>query len=478
MELMAWSDQFVTGLETVDTQHHALVDLVNAAAPYLALTGEAGVRAAGPFLEKLFHYAATHFRDEEELMRKEGLAPEYLEQHHRTHVAFVDEVTQMKRQTEQDDNVSGNHLLRFLASWLTFHILSEDKKMAVQVRAIRSGTSPAQAQRDVEAGESAPHAVYTNALIDLFTLLTERNRTLVEANQKVQLAQTELAAANQSLELRVEERTRALEQAQGQLLQSEKMAAVGQLAAGVAHEINNPIGFISSNLSSLTSYVEQLFGLISAYEQVTATPNPAIEAARAEVDIEFLRQDIPDLLKESSDGLARVKRIVNGLRDFSHVDDGQWLEADLNQVLESALNMVWNEVKYKAEVVKELTPLPQLLCIAAQLNQVFVNLLMNAAQAIDVKGVITLRSGEADDHVWVEIADTGRGMTAEVQKRIFEPFYTTKAVGKGTGLGLSISWEIITRHHGRIDVHSEPGVGTRFRITLPRVMPTTDGAPT
>jgi signal transduction histidine kinase len=253
---------------------------------------------------------------------------------------------------------------------------------------------------------------------------------------------------------------------------------VGQLAAGVAHEINNPIGFISSNLSSLTSYVEQLFGLISAYEQVTATPNPAIEAARAEVDIEFLRQDIPDLLKESSDGLARVKRIVNGLRDFSHVDDGQWLEADLNQVLESALNMVWNEVKYKAEVVKELTPLPQLLCIAAQLNQVFVNLLMNAAQAIDVKGVITLRSGEADDHVWVEIADTGRGMTAEVQKRIFEPFYTTKAVGKGTGLGLSISWEIITRHHGRIDVHSEPGVGTRFRITLPRVMPTTDGAPT
>jgi signal transduction histidine kinase len=287
-----------------------------------------------------------------------------------------------------------------------------------------------------------------------------------------------LAAANQSLELRVEERTRALEQAQGQLLQSEKMAAVGQLAAGVAHEINNPIGFISSNLSSLTSYVEQLFGLISAYEHVTATPNPAIEAARAEVDIEFLRQDIPDLLKESSDGLARVKRIVNGLRDFSHVDDGQWLEADLNQVLESALNMVWNEVKYKAEVVKELTPLPQLLCIAAQLNQVFVNLLMNAAQAIDVKGVITLRSGEADDHVWVEIADTGRGMTAEVQKRIFEPFYTTKAVGKGTGLGLSISWEIITRHHGRIDVHSEPGVGTRFRITLPRVMPTTDVAPT
>src|ERR1035437_2903858 len=217
MELMAWSDQFVTGLELVDTQHHGLVDLVNAAAPYLAQTGDAGVRAAGPFLEQLFHYAATHFRDEEELMRKEGLAPEYLEQHHRTHVAFVDEVTHMKRQAEQDGNVSGNHLLRFLTSWLTFHILSEDKKMAVQVRAIRGGTNPEQARRDVEASESAPATVYTNALIDLFTLLTERNRTLVEAHRQVQSAQTELAAANQFLELRVEERTRELEQAQGQL---------------------------------------------------------------------------------------------------------------------------------------------------------------------------------------------------------------------------------------------------------------------
>ena len=491
MKLMAWSDQFVTGLETVDAQHHALVDLVNAAAPHLAQTGDAAVRSAGPFLEKLFHYAATHFRDEEELMREAHVTPEYLEQHRRTHVAFVDEVTLMQRQAEQDGNLSGNDLLRFLTSWLTFHILSEDKRMANQVHAIRAGIDPAQARLDADKGEGAPHAVYTSALIDLFTLLTERNRTLVESNQKVQLAQTELAAANLLLESRVQERTSELatanaslqqerqalvesmarlEQAQGQLLQSEKMAAVGQLAAGVAHEINNPIGFISSNLSSLTTYVQKLFALIGAYEKATAAPTAAVEAARAEADIDFLREDIPDLLKESSDGLARVKRIVSGLRDFSHVDDGQWADADLNQVLDDALNMVWNEVKYKAEVVKELGSLPQVACIAAQLNQVFVNLLVNAAQAIDAKGVITLRSGVDVDGVWIEISDTGRGMSADVQKRIFEPFYTTKAVGKGTGLGLSITWEIISRHHGNIAVRSAPGKGTSFRITLPCAM--------
>ena len=192
-----------------------------------------------------------------------------------------------------------------------------------------------------------------------------------------------------------------------------------------------------------------------------------MQAARAQSDIEFLRQDIPELLRESSEGLARVKTIVSGLRDFSRADDGQWLEADLNHGLESALSMVWNEVKYKAEVVRDLGPLPQVPCIAAQLNQVFVNLLVNAAQAIDGKGIITLRSRAQGDEVWLEIADNGRGMSAEVQKRIFEPFYTTKAVGKGTGLGLSISWEIVSRHHGRIEVQSAPGAGSCFRITLP-----------
>ncbi len=492
MQLMAWSDQFVTGLETVDAQHHALVNLVNAAAPHLAQVGDGAVRAAGPFLDKLFHYAATHFRDEEQLMREAQLAPQYVEQHRRSHAAFVDEVKLMQRQAEIDGNLSGNELLRFLTSWLTFHILSEDKKMAAQMSAIRGGASAAQALADVDTSEGAPHAVYTAALIDLFTLLTERNRTLLQANERVRAAQDELAAANQLLETRVQQRTAELaaanasleqerqalvlsmarlEQTQGQLLQSEKMAAVGQLAAGVAHEINNPIGFISSNLSSLSNYLKKLFELIEVYEQQSAVPSAAILEARTRADIDFLREDVPSLLQESSDGLTRVQRIVGALRDFSHVDDGQWREADLNEGLEAALNMVGNEIKYKAQVVKELAPLPPVECIAAQLNQVFVNLLLNAAQAIEVRGVITLRSRVQDESVLIEISDTGTGMSPEVKKRIFEPFYTTKAVGKGTGLGLSICWEIIQRHQARIEVDSAPGAGTTLRLLLPRVHP-------
>ncbi len=490
MQLMAWSDEFVTGLETVDAQHHALVNLVNAAAPHLAQVGDGAVRAVAPVLEKLLHYAATHFRDEEQLMAATQLAPQYVEQHRRGHTAFVEEVQLMQRQAELDGNVSGSELLRFLTSWLTFHILSEDKKMAAQVNAIHRGASPAQALANVDTSEGAPHAVYTAALIDLFTLLSERNRTLLQANERVRTAQDELAAANQLLETRVRQRTAELaaanasleqerqalvvsmarlEQTQGQLLQSEKMAAVGQLAAGVAHEINNPIGFVSSNLSSLATYLTKLFELIDAYEQQLAQPSAAVQAARLHADIDFLREDVPNLLQESSEGLTRVQRIVSALRDFSHVDDGQWRPADLNEVLQSALNMVWNEVKYKVEVVQELAPLPAVECIAAQLNQVFVNLLLNAAQAIEVSGVITLRSRVHDEHVLIEISDTGAGMSAEVQKRIFEPFYTTKAVGKGTGLGLSICWEIVQRHRARIEVTSAPGQGTTFRIVLPIV---------
>ncbi|MEI8325568.1 MAG: bacteriohemerythrin [Betaproteobacteria bacterium] len=492
MTLMAWSDQFITGLETVDEQHRELVNLINTAAPLLAQGGADAMQAARPLLAQLTQYAATHFRYEEGLMLQSQLAPHYVQQHRLTHAAFVEDVTLMQRQTEHDGKLSGNDLLRFLTSWLSFHILSEDKRMARQIRAIGHGASPAQAHAQADAGEDAPHAVYTDSLIDLFALLTDRNCTLLQANEQVRSAQAELAAANQLLESRVQQRTRELaqanasllserqalvesmarlKQAQGQLLQSEKMAAVGQLAAGVAHEINNPIGFVSSNLGSLATYVQQLFDLVDAYERA-AVPLPTaaqaqVDAARAKADMTFLREDAPLLLKESSEGLGRVKRIVSGLRDFSHIDNATWAPADLNQGLESALNVVANEIKYKAEVVRDFAVLPPVVCIAAQLNQVFVNLLVNAAQAIETQGVITLRTRLEASTVSIEISDTGRGMAAQVQQRIFEPFFTTKAVGKGTGLGLSISWEIVQRHQGQITVRSEPGAGTAFRIVLP-----------
>jgi two-component system NtrC family sensor kinase len=478
MNLMSWSDHFVTGIHAVDTQHRALVDMINAAAPHLAEGGEEARREVGPLLDKLISYAATHFKFEEALMQKVHVAPEYFAQHQNTHHAFVTEVLQMREQYDRQEDLSGSDLLHFLTSWLTFHILSDDKRMGRQVIAIQAGTTPDQAYRQLDAPEGAPQAVYTAALIDLFSLLTQRNRTLTLANEEVRKSKSALESANSQLELRVNERTRdlqesiaRLEQTQSQLLQSEKMAAVGQLAAGVAHEINNPIGFVNSNLGSLTLYVQQLFDLLGVYEQVcTALPaeqQSVVAKARNSADIEYLRQDLSDLLNESKEGLARVKRIVNDLRDFSHVDSGVWAPADINQILESALNLGTNELKYKATIEKQLSPLPQVNCIASQLNQVFLNILVNAAHAIHDKGVITLRTGRGDKSVWVEISDTGCGMPEEVRKRIFEPFYTTKPVGKGTGLGLSISWEIIQRHHGTIDVQSAQGSGTTFRISLP-----------
>jgi|GEM_PF-174140 len=286
----------------------------------------------------------------------------------------------------------------------------------------------------------------------------------------------QLAAANSALESDREELEILLskvEEAQQQLLQSEKMAAIGQLAAGVAHEINNPVGFVNSNLGTLKTYVGNLFAVIDAYQAVDAgADRKMLEAAQQKADLEFLREDLPSLLLESQDGLNRVTKIVQDLKDFSRVDQAEHQLANLNEALESTLNVVWNEIKYKAEVVRELGDIPEIECVPAQINQVFMNLLVNAAQAIEQRGSITLRSGLENGYVWFEFADTGKGMNAETVKRIFEPFYTTKPIGQGTGLGLSISYDIIVKKHGgRIDVSSEPGQGTTFRLWLPQRMP-------
>jgi len=271
---------------------------------------------------------------------------------------------------------------------------------------------------------------------------------------------------------RIKQTNSRLEEAQNQLLQSEKMASIGQLAAGVAHEINNPIGFVGSNLGSLRGYVEPLFSLLAPLKQAPAQALPAEvreELARvdAAVDLDFVQEDLPQLLNESEEGLARVKKIVQDLKDFSRVDHADWQDADLNAGLDSTLNVVMNEVKYKAEVRKHYGALPRVRCIAAQLNQVFMNLIVNAAHAIAERGTITLTTQAEDGWVCVGVADTGSGMTEEVKRRIFEPFFTTKPVGKGTGLGLSLSFSIVQKHGGRIEVDSEPGRGTEFRVWVP-----------
>ena len=302
------------------------------------------------------------------------------------------------------------------------------------------------------------------------------SRHLLE--QRVLDRTADLNAANGKLQQEKESQAiliKRLGEAQNQLLQSERMASIGQLAAGVAHEINNPVGFVNSNLSSLQGYVTDLLKLLAAYERTESTltleARQEITQIKADMDVEFLREDIVSLVVESLDGVKRVTRIVQDLKNFSHVDESERQWADLEVGMESTLRVVWNELKYKAEVVKAFAGIPQIECFPFQLNQVFMNLLVNASHAIEVHGTITLRTGQDDRHVWMEVQDTGKGIKPENLSRIFEPFFTTKPVGKGTGLGLSLAYGIVKKHDGRIDVKSVVGEGSTFRVILPKVTP-------
>ncbi|WP_407279823.1 ATP-binding protein [Aromatoleum evansii] len=325
-------------------------------------------------------------------------------------------------------------------------------------------------------GERIVGRVFAYSDITERTLAEEalrESRDRLEDRVRERTAELERANATLQAEKRHQETLiRKLEAAQNQLLQSEKMASIGQLAAGVAHEINNPVGFVNSNLGTLQRYSEDLLRLLAAYEGVEDSLNAAQQAdiarMKEDIDAAYLREDIGDLLKESLEGLQRVRRIVQDLKDFSHVGKGERELANLEAGLESTLNVVWHELKYKADVVKEYGKLPELECIPSQLNQVFMNLLVNAAHAIETHGRITLRTGFDDDVVWVEVEDTGKGIPPEHLSRIFEPFFTTKDVGKGTGLGLSLSYGIVKRHQGHIEVKSELGKGAVFRVVLPR----------
>lgn len=276
--------------------------------------------------------------------------------------------------------------------------------------------------------------------------------------------------ASEALQREIDER----KQLESQLVQSEKLASLGQLAAGVAHEINNPIGFISSNLGALDGYFKQLQNMLDAYRVAESAISSSevidhLGQLRERVELDFLREDIPLLIKESKEGIGRVGRIVKDLKDFSRVDSNQeWQWTNLQQGIESTLNIVANELKYKADVVKEFQQLPDIECLPSQINQVIMNLIVNASQAMGPeRGTITLRTGLEGETVSIEVADTGIGIEPDNLQKIFDPFYTTKPVGQGTGLGLSLSYGIVKKHQGDISVRSEVGVGSTFRVELP-----------
>lgn len=297
-----------------------------------------------------------------------------------------------------------------------------------------------------------------------------------ERTRELEAALRENEEINQDLKQKREEQRKLiqkLEETQMQLLQSEKLASIGQLAAGVAHEINNPIGFVNSNLGTLRKYVEHLLGLLDAYGETEdflvaeSEVKSHIEDVKRAIDIQYLRDDILKLIEESIDGTARVRRIVQDLRDFSRVGEVEWQAADLHAGLDSTINLVWNEIKFKADLFKKYGVVPLVECIPSQINQVCMNLLVNAAQAIVGHGTITLCTGCEGELAWISVTDTGVGIPAENLSKIFDPFFTTKPPGKGTGLGLSVAYGIISTHNGRIDVDSKPGEGTTFTIRLP-----------
>jgi two-component system NtrC family sensor kinase len=274
-------------------------------------------------------------------------------------------------------------------------------------------------------------------------------------------------------------------ESQNQLLQADKMASIGQLASGVAHEINNPIGYVYSNFDTLDRYLSDIFALLERYrEAAESMPDQTLRArlrgAWQEADLDFVKEDVLALMVESKEGITRVKQIVHNLKNFSRAaGDENWQLSDLHQGIDSTLNIVGNELKYKIEVCKHYGELPQVQCRPSQLNQVFMNILLNGADSIKQRGTITISSGVDRDNVWIEFVDTGEGINPEHLNRIFDPFFTTKPVGKGTGLGLSVAYGIVMAHSGRIDVRSEVGSGTSFRVWLPIRQPELDqaGAP-
>ncbi len=305
----------------------------------------------------------------------------------------------------------------------------------------------------------------------------QKSEKIKSLNKKLQQAIHQIQTKNEKLKNTLE----TLKNTQSQILQFEKMASVGQLAAGIAHEINNPVGFVSSNLRTLSDYQNDINNLIEHYKQLISNLKGVtkdlpfsigekieqIATLEKEIDIDFILDDIINLVGECKDGTERIKNIVLDLKDFAHPGKDELKFVDINKGIESTLNVIRNELKYKAVVTKDYGNIPLVGCYPQQLNQVFMNILVNAAQAIEKQGEIKIVTRALDGKVEIKISDTGSGIPEENLSKIFDPFFTTKEIGDGTGLGMNVAYNIIKKHNGTIDVESTVGEGTIFTIRIP-----------
>lgn len=466
-----WAEYFETGFAEVDGQHHKLVDLINMLVQRAASGAVIQPAELSHVLDGLARYAIHHFATEEALMEQAGIDPRHLRSHRQSHADFVARVEEMRQSDDIDRVVS--LLYRFVTSWLTFHILDTDQSMARQLRALAAGVPAAEAY----AGEAEHHGDPANtalvgAVRNLLGLVAERNEAL--------------ARSNACLEERVAERTEALQQAnqalrhtldtlqttRSQLQEADKLAAVGQLAAGVAHEINNPLGFVASNLGTLREYAERLLALVDTADRLCADDGvaDAWQATRAGADLDFIREDLPGLVSESMRGLGRVSDIVHALQEFASQgrEPVECSEVRLDVLLDEAVRALAGKRGAGQQLVRAYTDLPVLAVNPTLLGEAFKAIIDNGLRALGgAPGTVALRAREVAGELWVDIEDSGCGMDEAVRARIFEPFFTTRAVGDGRGLGLSSAYRIVRQHGGRIEVESQPGHGSRFRVVLP-----------
>lgn len=467
MDAFIWGERFFTGLSVVDEQHQRLVELIN---QYGELSAQHEVTFAQlePVLDELARYAQTHFADEEALMDGSGVDARFVEHHKQTHLRFLNDVGAMRSAALSGTAQNARALFRFLVHWLASHILGTDMQLARQLARVRQGESAADAYAAEVHDVEKPTQLLLGAVDDLMRVISERNAELTEANRTLE----------ERVALRTAELTSTVERlraTQVQLVETEKLASVGQLASGLAHEINNPLGFVAANLSAFEEHTSALHSVLEVARGVARRLGPEdrdlFDRACDEADLEFVEDDLPALLKETREGVKRVQAIVHDLKDFSNVDAGDVIDVNLASSVEVTLKVLPPRHRDHVTFVTELALTPRVRCQASSVNQALLALVQNAAQAVQDKpgstGRVTLKTGADETFAWVEILDDGVGMTAQTLAHAFEPFFTTRAPGQGIGLGLTTAYQCAQAHGGKLEATSEPGRGTSMRLMLP-----------